>query len=424
MKSKKFNFIIASLIFMIYLFGIFSNTNALNYKFGTNCDTQILSNGEKLTINLNLVDGYYEYIRLHPFACEIRFNKNLFNLSKIIPMGNIAARDIHTENTDDALTVRFNPSSPKLVNFSNHFAEILKINLLCKSADNLLQSYVSVKIIDSETNEPILNKFTEITIKNVVPNKPNEKGQHIDKTNNNTNAKNLTNKAPADCHLKSIIPSFGNLNPSFNPNTLKYKMEVPKEIQEIYFDVTPISDNTDVKISKHRLNSPGTITYINITNKNGSKSLSYLIEVKRNIVSSTATASKPAKETRSKSNSHGKRISKSGNKYTKSGKSKSKNAKRKKKKGCGKDSNSENTDCEDEDDEESFDDEEIPENKENTGKTQSKSSNLKNNKTYWIVAFVALCLSTLIYLYFKKKSQSSKNSEDISESNVNNLIEK
>ena len=404
MKSKKFNFIIASLIFMIYLFGIFSNTNALNYKFGTNCDTQILSNGEKLTINLNLTDGYSGYLRLHPFTCEVKFNQELFDFGKIIPEGNINAKDINTENLGNSVMIKFNPVAPKLVNFSNHFAEIFKIDLLCKSTEPNLKSYFSVNVVDSETNEIVLTEFTEITIKNVVPNEPNKKGQSNDKTSNNKNAKNLTNKAPADCHLKSIIPSFGNLNPSFNPNTLKYKMEVPKEIQEIYFDVTPISDNTDVKISKHRLNSPGTITYINITSKNGSKSLSYLIEVKRNIDSATATGSKATKETRSKSNPYGKHVSKSGNKYTKSGNLKNKNTKRKKKKGCGKDSNSENANSEYEDDEESFDDEEIPENKENTGKTQSKSSNLKNNKTYWIVAFVALCLSTLIYLYFKKKS--------------------
>lgn len=418
MKSKKFNFIIASLIFMIYIFGIFSNTNAINYKFGTSCNTQTLSNGETLTINLNLTDGYSGYLRLHPFTCEVKFNQELFDFGKIIPEGNINAKDINTENLGNSVIIKFNPVAPKLVNFSNHFAEIFKINLVCKSTELNLKSYVSVNVVDSETNETVLTEFTEITIKNVVPNQPNEKGQHTDKTNNNTNAKNLPNKIPADCHLKSIIPSFGNLTPSFNPNTLKYKMEVPKEIQEIYFDVTPVSDNTDVKISKHRLNAPGITTYINITSKNGSKSLSYLIEVKRSVDFSTATESNATKETRLKPNSQGKSISKSKNKYTKSGNSKSKNAKRKKKKSCNKDSNSENADCEDEDDEE------IPKSKENTGKTQSKSSNLKSNKTYWIVVFAALCLSIVAYLYFKKKSQSSKNSEDLSESDINNLIEK
>ncbi len=396
MKFKKCSFICLAVIFILSIFGIFPHVHALNYKFNTNCETRNLSDQDPLTINLNLNEGYGNYLHLNPFILKIKFNNDLFEFKGITTSKNIRRKDIAVENSDNAIKISFISNEPRIIPFSNNFAEILKANFTCKSDISCCQSYFQTEVIDGNTGEQLLSDFSEVTIKNNPQN-------NIKATN--TSTKYSSNTGLTDCRLKSVVPNIGILNPSFDPNTLKYKMEVPKETQEVYFDIVPISENTNVRVNRHRLSAPGTITYINITSKNKSNSLSYLIEVKRSINPSTHESSdKISFKISSSVKVRGKIKSK---KFTKS------KHKRNKTKGEGKSS--------DDTDEEEFDEDEI---NEESNTENNKSSSIKNNKVYSIVILVVLILSVLTYLLFKKKLWFQKNKDNTSENDINNFFKK
>ncbi len=412
MRFKKTNFIGLILILLTYIFGVFSNTYALNYQFDAVCNRQNLSNNESLEINLDIVDGYSKNLRLHPFECKIKFNKSLFDFKNTVTSRNIYKQDIFVEHADDGVIIKFNPINTRIVNLRNDFAEILKINFICKSADSFHQSFFKIELMDAETQNYLLSKVTEVTIKNEVPINIPTKNMYAIKT---------PNQKSSDCRIKSIIPSFGSLNPSFNPNTLKYNVEVPREVQDIYFDITPIENTTKIAVNKHKLGTPGTITYINITSKNQSKTLSYIIGVKRNINFSSPEANgKVNSKTSGSSNAKRKNV--------KSNKSKSKSSKHKRN---GKNSKSKNSDDSadeefndgDEEDDNDEDDEDL-ENSSIESNHESVSSSLKNNKIYWIIVFAVLILSAFVYLFIKRKSSLLKNKNDATPKDINNNVEK
>lgn len=408
MKFKKFSFISLITIFIISMFGIISNIEATDYQFDTKCSSQNLSNKDSFVIDFNLTNEYENYLNLDTFLLTIKYNKNLFDFKGVTTGACIKAKDITVENLGDAVVIKFNPKEPRIIPFSNSYTEILKANFICKSDSCYHRSYFQTNIVDCNTEEQLLSKFTEITIKN------NQKN-NIQATNNST--KNSSTKESTDCHLKSIVPNVGVLNPSFDPNILKYKMEVPQEIQEVYFDIVPMSENTNVRVNKHRLGAPGTTTYINITSKNKSGMLSYLIEVKRSINSSTPESSS---KVGLKNSGNVKVRGKIKNNSTKSAKSKHKRSKTKRK---GK--SSDGTDEEEFDDDEDEDaSEDNFENNEQNDNSKNESSSIKNNKVYWIAILVVLVLSLLTYLFFKKKTQFSKNKDNTSESDINNFFEK
>lgn len=426
MKFKKFSFISLMLVTIMSIFGFFSHSYAINYKFDAIGSTQNVKNKDSIDISLILVEGTSSYVRLHPFTFELCFNKNLFDFNKITHERNIRTKDIIIQKTENGLILNFNPTEPRVL---SKFSEIFKINFTCKSNDVDYNSYFSINIIDSETGYNFLSKSIEVNIKNETQNPKKENNP-----NENTACKpHIPAKAQPECHLKSIIPNVGKLNPSFDMNTLKYNMEVPQEIQEIYFDITPLSENTNVQVSRHRLGCPGTITYINITSKNQSKTLTYLIEVKRNINPVTSKNNKSVKENIetepkiSKSHKAGRIFKKP--KY-KNCKSKSENTapdihkrsrrKSKKKSGCRKNPKSKNSDGED-DDEEYEENEDQLENNDSNGINKNKSETLKNNKIYWIIIFGILILSIIVYLWFRKRSQLSNNNDSSSENDINNF---
>ena len=413
MKFKKISLISLVIVFIMSVFGIFSNTDALRYQFGINHSCQTLSNKDSFTIDLNLRGRRNDYSKLGNFILKIKFNNSLFDFKGIIPSENISEKDVSMEYLDDGIEIKFNPSSPRVILLSDSFSEIYKVSFVCKS-DSCCQSYFQTDIIDCTTRRQLLSEFTEVTIQNNVPT-PNDSNKTIAPSNSNKNSPQKC--PPCDCRLKSVVPSIGTLNPSFDPNVSKYKMEVPKEAQEIYFDVVPMSKNTQVKVSKHKLGAPGSITYINIIAKNKTQSLSYLIEIKRSVNSSAPEYdNKVSKHNKTKSESACSDTDSENSKHTsKKHRSKAyKNHKHSKSKNSKEETDEEKFD----EDEENSDDNKI----ENEG--QIIQSSLKNNKIYWIVTFIILVLSAAVYLFFKRKSHLQEITDDTSKNDFNNFFEK
>ena len=413
MKFKKISLISLVIVFIMSVFGIFSNTDALRYQFGINHSCQTLSNKDSFTIDLNLRGRRNDYSKLGNFILKIKFNNSLFDFKGIIPSESISEKDVSIEYFDDGIEIKFNPLKPRVVLLSNSFSEIYKVSFVCKS-DSCCQSYFQTDIIDCKTRKQLLSEFTEVTIHNDIPT-PNNATKIS--APSNSNKSRPQNCPPCDCRLKSIIPSIGALSPSFDPNISKYKMEVPREVQEIYFDVVPISKNTQVKDSKHKPSTPMSITYINIIAKNKTQSLSYLIEIKRSVNSSeTEYSDKVSKHNKAKSESACSDTDSENSKHTsKKHRSKAyKNHKHSKSKNSKEETDEEKFD----EDEENSDDNKI----ENEG--QIIQSSLKNNKIYWIVTFIILVLSAAVYLFFKRKSHLQEITDDTSKNDFNNFFEK
>lgn len=410
MNTKKYNLINLISFFIIFISVLFSNVKAVNYNFKIKHPEQTLHNKSAFSLDLNLTSEYSKYQRLHPFICRVKFDKNLFEFQKVSISKNIRRSDILKEISDDEITIKFTPKEARIVSFSGNTSEIIKLNFICKCADLNNSSYFETNIINTETNENIFTDSTKVSIENKKANNHNEK-------NNTKNNKNSGDVKNADCRIRSLISSEGSLSPSFDPNIFKYEITVPKETGEIYFDVTPMIEDAEIKINKCKLYAPGTTTYINITCKNKSKSLSYLIKVKRNIASANNDGSE------SKAHNH-----KLKNKKDTKEKSEKKSSKQKRKSGRKYKSRSKNSSNEIYEDGEAYGDEDLLENSEDSENEEQDIdekgeivNGSGNNKTYLIFSFIILILSILVFLLFKLKSRSKlgENVQDNKHKNQN-----
>ncbi len=404
MNFKKYNFIsLASVIIMFFLM-IFSNVKAINYNFKTIYSSQNLQKKEPFTINLNLSNEYSKYLRLHPFICKVKFDKNLFDFQKVTVSKNIRRADLSTEILNDEIIIKFSPKEARIIPFSSHIAEILKVNFICKCTDSY-DSYFETTIINTETCENIFSDSVKVSIEGTNHNNRSHSGKK-----NTKSSKNLVNNKNIDCRLKSISPSEGNLSPSFDPNIFNYELTVPKETQEIYFDVTPINESTAVKINRHKLGSKGTITYINITCKNKSQNLSYLIKVKRNACSSN---SNEEDSTHNNTTQNKKGSTEKSKKKSKKRKSGSKN------KSKPKDSLNELYDDEAYENNDFSEDDENLENEEQNNDENKEIINCPNsNKTYLIFSFIVLTLCIAVFLLFKLKLHNRSSEKDKTDAKI------
>ena len=103
----------------------------------------------------------------------------------------------------------------------------------------------------------------------------------------------ISKPLPANTSLKSLIPSYGNLVPEFDPDITNYYVDVASSVDTITFDATPTDDNSIVKINKKKLGSQGSSTDINITVNAADRSSStvYTVYVNRLEKSSSESAS-------------------------------------------------------------------------------------------------------------------------------------
>ncbi len=184
-----------------------------------------------------------------------------------------------TENIE--LTAKENPGGSLEISYVNHKG----LTLNTKRHIPIFNLNFRVK-----KDAPIGKTDITAIIKNV-----SDGASETDPNSNFQLQKTLTISGKAEtCTLKSLSPSEGKLNLPFDPNILDYSVDVPSDVKDITFNSIASDPDSEVKVSRHKLNAAGKTTNIKITVRNKAKKakLIYNITVNR--------AAKPEKSEESK----------------------------------------------------------------------------------------------------------------------------
>lgn len=96
-------------------------------------------------------------------------------------------------------------------------------------------------------------------------------------------------------YLKSLVPAFGQLSPSFSPDNFVYSMEVPYNVSSVEF-MAEAGEGGSVSISRRTLGKEGSQTSIiaSVTSADGQSVAQYVVLVRRAEESGGSTSSQPS----------------------------------------------------------------------------------------------------------------------------------
>ena len=199
------------------------------------------NSGENFSVNLKF-DSPEELEEKfnNNFVLQINFDNNILKYKKFKYAGKFRKNALKVTKNSNIIQISHDfEETPKrrpknLTDFTENFEFFFDIKNNCESCD----TNINFKFININTNETI-----NLCTKNI----------------NITESPELKK-----CKLQNLIPSTGNLDKKFDPDIYNYEIFVDYNIQYMKFDLTPMSQNLNIKVNRHKLKPAGSNTEIKI----------------------------------------------------------------------------------------------------------------------------------------------------------------
>ncbi len=267
-------FIFTILLILPFVRALEANDSRETSKFSLTCESTEIEKGKNMKIGFNISSS--ECQNISAFRVKVKFDSSLVSYKNITPKNDLKLADFKTSLIADTLTIIYLTSEFGFFTDMINPLEIFDINFIANSNASGSEALFSANvdgISDYELNELYFNNPDNLSVK-------------------------IVDEVIPDCTLSSLIPSDGELNPSFDPHIFNYYLDVPYDINKIEVEAEAKSESSKIKINRTTLGRAGTSTDIKIvvSQPNTKYKITYTITVNR--------ASKPPKDSSSSNSSN------------------------------------------------------------------------------------------------------------------------
>ncbi len=268
---KTLNSIILSVLFTVFGLYTVKATNP-HYELNSECTITECEPESMVPIDIKLVYSKQACIKLKPFTCKITFDPNVLEFYKVNKDSEINLRNFSIDQTNNEVFLIYNPQHTWDIKNSESCPCLFKFNFKVKAQPKSTTTSLNVDILKSDFKEPLSSNIFKLNITN---------NSECSYSHKDTAASNSLTANSQNCKLKFLIPNDGILTPNFKPDVFNYKVTVPYEVQDLYFETQAFSSNTQIVTNRHKLNAPGRPTIIELETHNGNQTCLYTVEVIR-----------------------------------------------------------------------------------------------------------------------------------------------
>ncbi|MDO4731816.1 MAG: cadherin-like beta sandwich domain-containing protein, partial [Clostridia bacterium] len=261
-QSKATTFILIILILTYMIINVNAkeeNTDKNSITLGVYSSSQAYAPGDSVNLKYTLMSEEDKKIDL--FRIQIDYDPIALTFDRVNTTDNISASIFKTVEQDGKVTFLY----------------------LKKDKELLLESGKESEIFDVvfKSNKDVTTPY-EVSINSGIVSIIDDKIKVLKHSNPDATALKFDYPEPEVTSLEKLVPSVGELIPSFSPENLNYSMQVSNKVSDLTFEAVPQNEDGIVKVNRKTMKTAGFTTDFKITSyaQDGTKSI-YTVSVYR-----------------------------------------------------------------------------------------------------------------------------------------------